>query len=911
MKLNLNNNLYKRLVFFSVIPAAIISIGITIYFTSLRISDTEALLIERSEALAKQIASENINNVFSGDIKEVITNIQYHLKNNQDLKKAEIYAFEDLLYSNETTKNTNNLKTYEADIKLLPISDIPDNFEEPGTNQISPVTIGKVIIYMNDDIDFKTQELVKVAVITITSIILISVIISIYLTRRIFKPISELVNAFLHLGNKEFNTRVKEDSSHEILVMQKGFNEMAEALENRNDLINREVTQITHDLNTSLQALEIQNIELDIARKEAIESTRTKSRFLANMSHEIRTPMNGIIGFTNLLKKSDLNQKQLYFVNTIEQSSKVLLEILNDILDYSKLEAGKIQINKLPFNLKDTVSQVVNLFTPVAHEKKLRLLAIVYNDVPSNIIGDALRIAQILSNLLSNAIKYTDTGEVVLRVALEEESNKRLIISFTVSDTGTGISEEAQKNLFKPFTQAETEFNRGSSGTGLGLTICQSLSTLMGGSLNFKSQTAIGSTFTVTLPFEQNNSKTAKSSDTSEDSIFKGLNALVYDNHQLSLASINNILINLDFQTKTTKEISDFISAKTHGNFNVNIISISPQQLDNIVDLKEFLTKSTDNKSIVLIPSSDDTIIQELSDEFHCYILKSPAAEKNLKEILKFTLKKEAENHLDSDNKDSDLDFSKLNILVVDDNEINQKLLVELLGSSQAQIITANNGSEAIEFLDNQNIDITFMDIHMPVMDGIKATKIIRQSGYHFPIIALTADVGFTDPDFLNQQGFNGVLIKPINIDNLRNILSQVHKGETIQVKQGDATNNQKQDTHTELPVRDEIQALRITDNQKTVANKLLLKLTNELPAMLEEIDEFTKDKNWKELWQTLHRIHGSASVCAVTALTKAVRDNQQFIDSENYSKLQEGIEKIKFEFKRLKKYSENLIAKD
>ena len=911
MKSFLKNNLYKRVILLSVIPAAIISIGITIYFTSLRISDTQTVLEQRSQALANQIASENINQVFTDNINQIASNIKFYLKTNEDLVKVEIYSNTGLLHSDSKDNQYKNLNQYQADIKLIPISENLGDFEENQPAELLPVIIGKTVIQMNDKMAIKTQELVKVAVITILSIIFIATILSLYLTYRIFKPISKLVDAFVLLSKKQFSTRVEEDSSHEILVMQKGFNEMADALENRNEQINQEVEKITDDLNTSLQALEIQNIELDIARKEAIESTRMKSRFLANMSHEIRTPMNGVIGFTALLKKSELNEKQVYFVDTIEQSSKKLLQILNDILDYSKLEADKILINHLPFNLKETVSHVINLFTPAAHDKKLQLIAIVYNDVPSEIIGDSLRLAQILSNLLSNAIKFTDSGDVILRVAIDDESSDKIILGFSVTDTGTGISEEDQTKLFKPFAQAETGLNIAESGTGLGLNICESLCQKMGGSLSLESTINLGSTFFVKLPFEINKDKNSSHVfDAISESNFNGLKALIYDNHQLSRASINNQMQNFGFITEETDDIDQFRSIKNNAYFDANIISISPSQLDGI---DTFLKPLTDEKSIIFIPSSNNSLINRLSENFHCVVLKSPVSERGLREGLMITLKldnsEQIQNHsnLASLSSVRELDFSNMNILVVDDNEVNQNLLTSLLEDSNANIISAYDGSEAIEKIHKDEIHLAFMDIHMPVMNGIDATRLIRNSGYQFPVIALTADVGFTDESILIDQGFNGVLIKPVNVDNLKNIISRVYKGETIEIKTERLPVDNKYSDSDSLPIRDKDQALRITDNQISVANKLLFKLVNDLPEMLKELEKHLSEENWKELWQTLHRIHGAASVCAVVALSKTVKDIQLSIEKARYSKLKEEISRLRQEYERLQDFCKKL----
>ncbi|RFA28342.1 hypothetical protein CAI21_12215 [Alkalilimnicola ehrlichii] len=261
------------------------------------------------------------------------------------------------------------------------------------------------------------------------------------------------------------------------------LNAMADALNRAQLELEQKVEQTTSELRETLEAVEIQNVELDLARKRALEASKVKSEFLANMSHEIRTPINGILGFADLLAHSPLDEEQRDYINTVKDSCANLLTIVNDILDFSKIEAGKLAIDSVAFDLRDSVEEVLSLLAPTAYGKALELLHLIYADVPLKLFGDPIRIRQVLTNLAHNAIKFTPSGRVIVRVMLEDESEQDALLRITVEDTGIGLSEEDQSRLFTAFGQADTSITRRFGGAGLGLIISRKLVEQMGGAI--------------------------------------------------------------------------------------------------------------------------------------------------------------------------------------------------------------------------------------------------------------------------------------------------------------------------------------------------------------------------------------------------------------------------------------------
>src|SRR5690606_14220594 len=329
--------------------------------------------------------------------------------------------------------------------------------------------------------------------------LLITAMLALRMSGAISKPLHQIKAAVAQLRDGHLETRLPALGSHEMDELAAGINRMAESLLSAREELQQSIDQATEDVRQNLETIEIQNIELDLARKEALEASRIKSEFLANMSHEIRTPLNGILGFTHLLQKSDLTPRQQDYLSTIERSADSLLGIINEILDFSKIEAGKLILESVPFNLRDLIEETLTILGPAAHAKQLELVSLVYRDTPLSLVGDPQRLKQILTNLVSNAIKFTNEGTIVVRAMVEDERSDRAQLRISVQDTGIGLTEHDLRALFQAFSQADNSLSRQPGGTGLGLVISKRLVEQMGGEIGVDSIPDEGSEFWLSL----------------------------------------------------------------------------------------------------------------------------------------------------------------------------------------------------------------------------------------------------------------------------------------------------------------------------------------------------------------------------------------------------------------------------
>ncbi|MFM2486838.1 response regulator [Celerinatantimonas yamalensis] len=538
------------------------------------------------------------------------------------------------------------------------------------------------------------------------------------------------------------------------------LHEYSQALENVNKDLDAKVKVRTQELERTTQELEV-----------ALEA---KSSFVARMSHEIRTPINAMVGLCNLLKKTGLNETQHDYIDKIIDSGEVLTRLVNDILDVSKLEADMLTIEQIEFDLEQIMRQSVNISNFSAYEKNLELVLQVDPNVPAKLIGDPLRIQQIVINLVSNAIKFTEKGAISLHVGVQpSEHKKQIVLCFDVQDTGIGLSQEQQMNLFQSFSQADGSITRKYGGSGLGLFISQKIANLMGGKITLASELGQGACFTVRIPLGvvQSMPMVARYHQG------QGHRVLVVDDLELSRKALHGLLSELAYQVEVARsgfEAIDLIAQAVAENhpFSVILLDWKMPQMDGVQTSRKIKARfKAQTPPILMISAYEKQAIQEhLQSGLISNFIEKPISPSSLFDAVETMLN----HHPVSQPKlpEKGLELSDYRILLVEDNTINQQVALGYLEDSGIQVLVAGNGEEALEILAHQRVDLVLMDIQMPKLDGLSTTEYLRNKmQFTQPIIAMTAHVSEGAINECLSCGMNAHIGKPINSMELYQVL--------------------------------------------------------------------------------------------------------------------------------------------
>ncbi len=514
---------------------------------------------------------------------------------------------------------------------------------------------------------------------------------------------------------------------------------------------------------------------LKIAKIQAEESSKAKSQFLSTMSHEIRTPLNAVIGLSGLLSDSELNEKQKEFSQTIKTSGESLLSIINNILDYSKIESGNLELEESEFNLREVIENVFDLTFSANSKKELELIYQLQNDVPDFIIGDSIRLQQVLINLTTNAIKFTESGEILIKVRVLERKSNRITLEFEVSDTGIGIPEDRMNRLFQSFSQVDASSTRKYGGTGLGLVISKRLVEFMGGSISVTSAINHGSTFTFSIK--------AISSDR-EYSVppfdaLKGKSVFILDDNVTNLSILKEQLEQAEMNVTTFSNSSEFLKIIDNlSSYDFGILDMQMPDYDGIEVAKRIRsTLAKDTFPLVLLSSIHELENNEQRTMFNLYLTKPVKQTKLLTNLDRMFSNKEGKIKKATENDKGELFDKDLSILLVEDNLINQKVATKILEKIGLNTDIANDGELAIKMVQNKAYDLVFMDMEMPVMDGLESTKEILAISDELPaipkIIAMTANALPGDRERCMEAGMNDFISKPITVESVRTILKK------------------------------------------------------------------------------------------------------------------------------------------
>jgi PAS domain S-box-containing protein len=525
--------------------------------------------------------------------------------------------------------------------------------------------------------------------------------------------------------------------------------------------------------------------DLIIARQQAEEASIAKSNFLSSMSHEIRTPLNAIVGMADLLKEMDLPQDAKNYIDILHNASDSLLAIINDILDISKIEAGKMEIENILFNLEKLLYDITEIIAIQASKKNIEVMCRIKPDVPLNLVGDPIKLRQIIMNLMGNSVKFVEKGWILLEVSKKDEDNENVYLNFIVEDTGIGIPKENLDKLFNRFVQADSSISRKYGGSGLGLSISKALVELMGGKISVTSEVGKGTKFSFDIKFKKTKTESEDFKKLSIESL-KGIKILVVDDNDINRIIIKEMLAGLGAILYDTNNPNVGYNMLSKDRFDLAIIDYNMPEMNGYELSKKIMTSSEIlNKPKIIITSSDiakfkKENLKEINvDSFLLKPIKKSVLIDNLLSVLgkekhEIIKNKEIQNY-------SKEDLPEIKILIVDDSEDNRILMDSYLKKSKVIYDMAENGIEALEKFKSNKYDIIFMDMQMPDMDGMEATKKIREyekekNLERTKIVALTANVLKEQIENALKNGFDDYLTKPIRKNNFYKYLIDYKK---------------------------------------------------------------------------------------------------------------------------------------
>jgi two-component system sensor histidine kinase BarA len=830
-----------RLSLLGVLPAGLIGLALAAYFIEARVADLERNLDIRGDLIARELAAASASAVASGD-RLALRNLADAALREEDVVEVSVYYRQGPVWAARRHSPGGDGDAEFWHRRTAPI--LAD--ASPGGPQ---AVLGTVSLALSHDSTLKRQrETVLFSLAALLGGLAVSAWLARRMARKISEPVVALTVAVHELSKGNMEARAESEAEAELAYLQAGFNAMAAELKKNRDLLERQVRQATARLQEALDALERRNLELEAARWLAEAQTELKSRFLAQMSHEIRTPMNGIIGFAELLAKTPLSDEQAEKLGLITRSAKNLLSIINEILDLSKLEAGKISVESLPFALRPCLEDIVSLLSTRIAQPPVALW--VEPGVPAAVRGDPVRLQQVVANLLGNALKFTRRGRIVVRVRVRAG---RLWLS--VSDSGSGISPQDQAKLFSPFLQLGKPGVGAENGAGLGLSISKNIVESMGGTIRLASRPGKGTSFWFDLPLQE------ADAPGSGPPPLRGRVALIEPERLFRLALAAQ-LRSLGAQVEAFAGLDEFI-----GRFDpaaeqptALLYGVWPRREKIDPCLPRWLEwcEARQVKPVLVFPCGERRLVGFYRKRGAACLFRPLRSE-----TLAKALGAAAPGQVLA--RPAPLAVPRgLRLLVADDNEINRLLLRAQLEKFQAEIVEARNGQEALERLRRLRFDLVFLDLQMPLLDGPQVLRELRGHpgpSRHAPAIAITAFSAPGEREAALRGGFADCLIKPVLEEPLARLVTA-----WLGVEQDPAEDGQPAAAYASA-------ILEKAGGSRQLATVVARKLFAELPQTLRALESALVRQETDKARHCAHTLNGSASFAGLDGIRQAAAD--------------------------------------